>query len=95
MKLGAANYFSFHTGIGYFTLPYLVHAGTSMVHACEWNPDAVDALKKNLVLNNVQGRCQVHAGDNKQVNIVVFVLPFTHCCVMRIVHMYQTRDSLT
>ncbi|XP_071795743.1 tRNA wybutosine-synthesizing protein 2 homolog isoform X2 [Asterias amurensis] len=56
-----------YAGIGYFTLPYLVHAGASLVHACEWNPDAVDALKKNLVLNNVQDRCQVHAGDNKQV----------------------------
>jgi len=35
-------------GIGYFTLPYLVHAGALHVHACEWNPAAVEALKKNL-----------------------------------------------
>jgi 16S rRNA G966 N2-methylase RsmD len=35
-------------GIGYFTLPYLVHAGAHHVHACEWNPAAVEALKKNL-----------------------------------------------
>lgn len=35
-------------GIGYFTLPYLVHASAMHVHACEWNPAAVEALKKNL-----------------------------------------------
>nr|CAD7454863.1 unnamed protein product [Timema tahoe] len=28
-------------GIGYFTLPFLVHAKAEMVHACEWNPNAV------------------------------------------------------
>ncbi len=35
-------------GIGYFTLPYLVHAGAAHVHACEWNPAAVEALRKNV-----------------------------------------------
>lgn len=55
------------TGIGYFTLPYLVHARASHVHACEWNPDAVEALKKNLSSNNVFDSCSVHQGDNRQV----------------------------
>lgn len=55
------------SGIGYFTLPYLAHAGASHVHACEWNPDAVEALKKNLVANGVSDRCTVHQGDNRQV----------------------------
>nr|CAD7567204.1 unnamed protein product [Timema californicum] len=32
-------------GIGYFTLPLLVHAKAEMVHACEWNPNAVTALR--------------------------------------------------
>lgn len=32
-------------GIGYFTLPFLVHAKAKFVHACEWNPDAVEALR--------------------------------------------------
>ena len=26
-------------GVGYWTLPLLVHAGALHVHACEWNPD--------------------------------------------------------
>lgn len=55
------------TGIGYFTLPYLVHAQASHVHACEWNPDAVEALKKNLSSNGVSDRCTIHQGDNRQV----------------------------
>lgn len=55
------------SGIGYFTLPYLVHAQAAHVHACEWNPDAVDALQKNLVANGVSDRCTVHRGDNRQV----------------------------
>lgn len=56
------------TGIGYFTLPYLVHAGAAYVHACEWNPDAVGALQKNLNINKVSERCTIHQGDNRQVN---------------------------
>ncbi|XP_033751812.1 tRNA wybutosine-synthesizing protein 2 homolog isoform X2 [Pecten maximus] len=55
-----------YAGIGYFTLPYLVHAKAEHVHACEWNPDAVEALKKTLVLNHVFDRCTIHQGDNKQ-----------------------------
>jgi tRNA/tmRNA/rRNA uracil-C5-methylase (TrmA/RlmC/RlmD family) len=34
-----------YAGIGYFTLPYLIHAGAQLVHACEWNPNAVTALR--------------------------------------------------
>lgn len=60
------------TGIGYFTLPYLVHAHASHVHACEWNPDAVEALKKNLSSNGVSDRCSVHQGDNRQVRQYYF-----------------------
>lgn len=55
-----------YAGIGYFTLPYLVHAGASHVHACEWNPAAVEALRKNLQLNGVADRCTVHVGDCRQ-----------------------------
>ncbi|XP_035525635.1 tRNA wybutosine-synthesizing protein 2 homolog [Morone saxatilis] len=58
-----------YAGIGYFTLPYLVHAGASHVHACEWNPDAVEALQKNLVANGVSDRCTVHQGDNRQLQL--------------------------
>ncbi|XP_071956278.1 tRNA wybutosine-synthesizing protein 2 homolog [Antedon mediterranea] len=56
-----------YAGIGYFTLPYLVHANAAFVHACEWNPNAIAALKRNLVLNKVQDRCTVYEGDNRQI----------------------------
>lgn len=55
-----------YAGVGYFTLPYLVHANAEHVIACEWNPDSVIALKKNLELNGVTDRCTVLAGDNRK-----------------------------
>uniref|UniRef100_A0A3Q3NRI0 tRNA wybutosine-synthesizing protein 2 homolog n=1 Tax=Labrus bergylta TaxID=56723 RepID=A0A3Q3NRI0_9LABR len=72
MLLGEHSWVNMSTtelGIGYFTLPYLVHAGAHHVHACEWNPDAVEALKKNLVSNRVSDRCTVHQGDNRQLQL--------------------------
>ncbi|XP_069842483.1 tRNA wybutosine-synthesizing protein 2 homolog isoform X2 [Dendropsophus ebraccatus] len=56
-----------YAGIGYFTLPFLVHAGAAFVHACEWNPHAVAALQRNLELNKVSHKCQIHEGDNRQL----------------------------
>ena len=53
-----------YAGIGYFTLPYLVHAKEAHVHACEWDADALAALRHNLHANGVAARCTVHAGDN-------------------------------
>ena len=51
-------------GIGYFTLPYLVNARAKFVHACEWNPRAVEALRKNMALNKIEeDRFAVHEGD--------------------------------
>ncbi|XP_004679659.1 PREDICTED: tRNA wybutosine-synthesizing protein 2 homolog [Condylura cristata] len=58
-----------YAGIGYFTLPFLVHAGVAFVHACEWNPHAIDALKKNLETNGVADRCQIHFGDNRKLKL--------------------------
>uniref|UniRef100_A0A3Q3VK76 tRNA wybutosine-synthesizing protein 2 homolog n=1 Tax=Mola mola TaxID=94237 RepID=A0A3Q3VK76_MOLML len=58
-----------YAGIGYFTLPYLAHAGANHVHACEWNPDAVEALQKNLEANGVSDRCTIHQGDNRQLQL--------------------------
>ena len=55
-----------YAGIGYFTLPYLVHAKAKHLHACEINPASVEALRKNLKLNNVEDRCTVYLGDNSQ-----------------------------
>lgn len=61
-----------YTGIGYFTLPFLVHAQAEMVHSCEWNPAAVDSLRKNLALNGVAQKCVVHEGDNRMVSLFVW-----------------------
>ncbi|XP_029368733.1 tRNA wybutosine-synthesizing protein 2 homolog isoform X2 [Echeneis naucrates] len=58
-----------YAGIGYFTLPFLVHAGASHVHACEWNPDAIEALQKNLEANGVSECCTIHRGDNRQLQL--------------------------
>ncbi|XP_041845952.1 tRNA wybutosine-synthesizing protein 2 homolog [Melanotaenia boesemani] len=58
-----------YAGIGYFTLPYLVHAKASHVHACEWNPDSVKALQKNLEANRVSDRCTIYQGDNRQLQL--------------------------
>ncbi|XP_062935670.1 tRNA wybutosine-synthesizing protein 2 homolog [Cynocephalus volans] len=58
-----------YAGIGYFTLPFLVHAGAAFVHACEWNPHAVVALRNNLEINGVADRCQVHFGDNRKLKL--------------------------
>ena len=52
-----------YAGIGYYTLPALVHGGAE-VHACEWNPEAVEALRWGLDANGVGDRCTVHEGDN-------------------------------
>lgn len=58
-----------YAGIGYFTIPFLVHAGAAFVHACEWNPHAVVALRKNLEINGVADRCQIHFGDNRKLTL--------------------------
>ncbi|XP_027746223.1 tRNA wybutosine-synthesizing protein 2 homolog isoform X2 [Empidonax traillii] len=58
-----------YAGIGYFTLPFLVHAGAAFVHACEWNVHAVEALRRALALNGVQDRCRIHHGDSRQLEL--------------------------
>ncbi|NWH61289.1 TYW2 protein, partial [Geococcyx californianus] len=58
-----------YAGIGYFTLPYLVHAAAAFAHACEWNSHAVEALQRNLVLNGVQDCCRIHHGDSRQLEL--------------------------
>jgi len=52
-----------YAGIGYFSLPALVHGKAKHVYCCEWNPDAVFALKYNLKQNGVANRATVLAGD--------------------------------
>jgi len=53
-------------GIGYYSLPILIHSEASHVHCCEWNPEAVNALKWNLKRNGVWDKCTIHEGDNRR-----------------------------
>lgn len=68
-KLGCENevVVDLFAGIGYFTLPLLVHSKVAFVHACEWNSYAVDALKQNLRLNKVENKCKIYEGDNQML----------------------------
>ena len=55
-------------GIGYWTLPILVHARAAHVHACDWNPDAVACLRLGLAANRVAtDRVTLWPGDNAQL----------------------------
>ena len=57
-----------YAGIGYFVLPYLVHSKAAMVYACEWNKNAIEALRKNLKLNGMEKQCVIYEGDNQKVS---------------------------
>jgi tRNA wybutosine-synthesizing protein 2 len=50
-------------GIGYFTMPLLVHAGAARVIACEKNPVAFAYLLENAHANGVQDRLEARLGD--------------------------------
>jgi len=55
-----------YAGVGYYTIPFLVHGGAKHVHALEWNPFSVVALKHNLARAGVSAsRYTVHEGDNR------------------------------
>ena len=72
-----------YAGIGYFTLPYLVHAQAEVVHACEWNAAAVEALQRGLEVNGVKEKCVIHYGDNRKVwctnTMHDYVVYYVHC----------------
>ena len=55
-----------YAGVGYYTLPMLVHGHAAHVHACEWNPASVAGLRTSAGLNNVEERLTVHQGDNAE-----------------------------
>ncbi|XP_017493645.1 PREDICTED: tRNA wybutosine-synthesizing protein 2 homolog [Rhagoletis zephyria] len=54
-------------GIGYFALVFAVHCRARQVFACEWNPTAVEALRRNALLNRVEERVVILEGDNRLV----------------------------
>ena len=47
------------------TVPLLLHGHAQHVHACEWNPNSVLAIRENLRRTGVSDRCTVYEGDNK------------------------------
>ena len=54
-----------YCGIGYYTLPFLVHANAAVVHAFEWNINSIAALIVNLSMAGIRkDRCVLHYGDN-------------------------------
>ena len=57
-----------YAGIGYYTLPALLAHPSTFVYCCEWNPDAVYALKYNLKDNGVEDRAKVKEGDSRLVD---------------------------
>ena len=54
------------SGIGYYTLPILVKSKVKHVYSCEWNINAINALKFNLKENKVENRCTIYEGDNRE-----------------------------
>ena len=65
-----------YAGIGYYTLPALIHGRASHVYACEWNKDAANALRYNIEDNRVadfvtvlEGDCRVLAKKHNLVGI--------------------------
>lgn len=52
-------------GIGYFAMVFAVHCNAKMVYCCEWNPIAVETLKRNAELNKVNERIHIVEGDNQ------------------------------
>lgn len=55
------------SGIGYFSLIFAVHCNAKHVYCCEWNPDALEALRRNIQLNKMEHRMTICAGDNRLV----------------------------
>ncbi len=62
---GGETVLDLYAGIGYYTLPLLVHAGAAAVIACECSDDAIEGLEAGLRLNGVAERCTVLRGDNR------------------------------
>ena len=55
-----------YAGIGYFVLPYLIHAHAAKVIAIDMNEYSIEALKRNLLLNKIpKEKCLVLCGNNE------------------------------
>ncbi|MCI4349121.1 MAG: class I SAM-dependent methyltransferase family protein [Thermoplasmata archaeon] len=56
-------------GIGYFTLPALVHGRAGRVHAVEKNPVAFRYLEENLRINAADTHATAYLGDNRETPV--------------------------
>jgi tRNA wybutosine-synthesizing protein 3 len=55
-----------YCGIGYYTLPFLIHGNAAYVHACEWNSNSVLALTENFKNNRIHSsRYSIYENDNR------------------------------
>ena len=59
------------SGIGYYSLPILVHSEAHHVHCCEWNDDAISSLEWSLRRNGVESRCTIYPGDNRKSSKII------------------------
>ncbi len=66
-----------YTGIGYYTLPAVIHGKAAKVYSCEWNEHAVQALRYNVADNKITDKVEIFVGDcrksaekHKLVNLV-------------------------
>ena len=60
-------------------------AGAARIIACEWNPNALQALRRNLELNGVGDRCQIVQGDcclTAPKVILRKIVLFLHFCLL-------------
>ena len=55
-----------YAGIGYYTLPAVIHGKAAKVYACEWNEHAVLALRFNIEDNKIQDKVEIYVGDCRQ-----------------------------
>lgn len=55
-------------GIGYYTLPLLVHGGATTVHACDLSDIALRMLEEGAHLNGVVNRIKMHHTDARSMN---------------------------
>ncbi|KAJ1965801.1 S-adenosylmethionine-dependent methyltransferase [Dispira parvispora] len=55
-RAAGATVVDLYAGVGYFTFPYLIHAGATVVHACELNPWSVEGLCRGAVTNSIPYR---------------------------------------
>lgn len=64
-----------YAGIGYYTLPALIHGKALHVYACEWNENAIMALRYNIQNNRIStnkvtifhGDCRTSVEENKDL----------------------------